>query len=170
MTTIAEAAKEYFQRGWKPVPVDRKSKKARGSSWQKRPYDPHQFNGNAINVGVQFGEASQGLCDVDLDCSLAVGLAPEFLPPTSAIFGRLSNPASHQLYVTELYKTEKKAVIAYRDYVGGKPGSTLVELRIGADVKGALSVFPPSMHVTGERVQWVYDGERTRCIGLRAPR
>jgi putative DNA primase/helicase len=88
--TIVDAALDYASRGWKPVPISRKTKKARGKDWQKRPFDPRQFNGNADNIAVQLGAASGGLCDVDLDNTLAIGLAPEFLPPTDAIFGRRS--------------------------------------------------------------------------------
>jgi putative DNA primase/helicase len=166
MITIADAALDYHaRRGWKPVPVDRKSKKAIGKGWQKRPFDPRQFNGNGQNVGIQFGAVSNGLCDIDLDCTDAIGLAPEFLPPTGAIFGRRSKPCSHQLYITDLCKTEKRAVIAFRQYQGGKPGPMLVELRIGADSKGAATVFPPSMHTTGETVQWVSEGEPARVSG-----
>lgn len=165
MITIADAAVAYSNRGWKPIPVDRKTKKARGKDWQKRPYDPAQFDGNAQNVAVQLGNVSGGLVDVDLDTMLAVGLAPDFLSPTSAIFGRRSKPASHQLYLSDLHKTENTAAIAYREYCNGQPGATLVELRIGANGKGATTVFPPSMHVTGERVTWVCDGEPARVDG-----
>src|SRR5262249_3123633 len=146
MTTCAEAARDYAtQRKWKPVPFNRKTKKPIGNDWQKRPFNPNQFNGNAQNVGIQFGEVSGGLVDVDLDSKEAIGFAPEFLPPTDAIFGRRSKPCSHQLYVCNLYKTEKRAAIQYRKYTGGKPGAMIVELRIGGNGLGAATVVPPSM-------------------------
>src|SRR5262249_40453261 len=148
MSTIAEAALAYSGRGWKPVPVSRKTKKALGKDWQTRPFAPEQFNGNSINVGTQFGKVSGGLVDVDLDSQLAIGLAPEFLPKTGAIFGHLSKPCSHQFYVSTLCDTEKGAAIQYRDC----SGAMIVELRIGANGKGAVSIVPPSMHVTGEMV------------------
>jgi hypothetical protein len=87
--TIADAASHYAKRGWKPIPVSRKTKKAIGKGWQKHPFDPRQFNGNGQNVGIQFGAVSGGLCDVDLDSTLAIGFAPakrgdRMLPTPSA--------------------------------------------------------------------------------------
>jgi P4 family phage/plasmid primase-like protien len=165
-TTIAEAAVDYYnRRKWKPVPVSRKSKKPIGKKWQERPFDPAQFDGNAQNVAIQLGDASSGLTDVDLDSTTAIGLAPEFLPPTDAIFGHRSKPCSHQLYITDLYKTETKATIAFRQYIGGRPGPVIVELRIGGNGKGATTVVPPSMHETGEMVEWVRDGKPSRFDG-----
>ena len=163
--TIAAAARAYHARGWKPVPVSRKTKKPIGKGWHKRPFDPAQFNGNAQNVAVQLGEASNGLVDVDLDCMDAIGLATEFLPPTDAIFGRRSKPCSHQLYQSDLCKTEKCAVIQYKQYDDGRAGPVIVELRIGADGKGATTVFPPSVHSTGELVQWTQAGEPALVAG-----
>jgi hypothetical protein len=152
--TIEATALAYARRGWKPVPVNRKTKKPIGSGWETRPFAPAQFNGNAQNVAVQLGTASGGLTDVDLDCTDAIGFAPEFLPATEAIFGRRSKPCSHQLYVTDLYQTEKKAVLNFKG-----PAGVIVELRIGGNGKGATTIFPPSMHVTGESVCWEREGE-----------
>ena len=89
---IADAAIAYHKRGWKPVPLGRKSKKPTDKGWQKRAFAPEQFNGNAQNVAIQLGAVSGGLVDVDLDSMLAIGFAPEFLPPTGAIFGHRSKP------------------------------------------------------------------------------
>jgi len=170
MTTIAEAALDYAtRRKWKPVPVNRRTKKPIGKEWQKRPFNPAQFNGNAQNVGIQFGVVSGGLADVDLDSKAAIGLAPEFLPATDAVFGRRSKPCSHQLYVTNLYKTEKRAAIQYALHMPnghGKiaRGQMIVELRIGGNGLGAQSVVPPSMH-NGENVEWVNDGEPAKVAG-----
>jgi hypothetical protein len=158
--TIEAVALVYAQRGWKPVPVNRKTKKAIGKGWQTRAFAPEQFDGNAQNIAVQLGAVSGGLTDVDLDCTDAIGFAPKFLPATAAIFGRLSKPCSHQLYVTDLYQTEKSAALKFEG-----PAGVIVELRIGGNGKGATTVFPPSMHVTGEMVLWQCDGEPTRVGG-----
>jgi hypothetical protein len=159
---IADAAVAYAKRGWKPVPVHRKTKKPVDKGWQKRPFDPAQFDGNSLNVAVQLGEVSGGLVDVDLDSALAIGFAPEFLPPTDAIFGRRSKPCSHQLYVSDLCKSEKRAAIQFKER---NNGPVIVELRIGGDSKGATTVLPPSMHVTGELVQWEREGDPAHVDG-----
>jgi hypothetical protein len=159
--TIANAALAYVKRGWKPIPVSRRTKKPIGQGWQKRPFDPNQFNGDPLNVGVQFGAVSAGLTDVDLDSTDANALALEFLPPTKAVFGRRSKPRSHRLYVTDLAHTETRSVLQYKDTAG----AMIVELRIGSNGKGAMSVFPPSLHGSGETVQWISDGEPARVDG-----
>jgi hypothetical protein len=165
MNTIATAAAGYHGRGWKPVPVNRKTKKPIGKDWQNKPYDSTQFNGNRLNVGVQLGAVSGGLVDVDLDDIPAIGLAPEFLPPTGAVFGHNSKPCSHQLYVCDDLCKGEKATIQFARYVDGKRAGVIVEVRTGSDGKGAATVFPPSMHVTGETVQWVVDNEPARVSG-----
>jgi P4 family phage/plasmid primase-like protien len=162
MTTIADAAREYARRGWKPVPLGRKTKKPIDKGWATHPFTPAQFNGNSQNVALQLGAVSGGLVDVDLDCLDAIGLAPEFLPTTDAIFGRRSKPCSHQLYVSDLCETEKQAAIQFKQYHDGKAGPVIVELRVGANGKGAHTTVPPSMHASGELVQWVSDGEPAR--------
>jgi len=162
---IADAAVAYAKRGWKPVPVHRKTKKPVDKGWQKRPFDPAQFDGNSLNVAVQLGEVSGGLADVDLDALSAIGFAPEFLPATGAVFGRRSKPCSHQLYVSDLYKTEKRATIQFKKFVNGQAGAVIVELRVGGNCKGAHTVVPPSMHQTGEMVEWERDDEPARVSG-----
>jgi Bifunctional DNA primase/polymerase, N-terminal len=163
--TSAAAAIKYHKRGWKPVPFNRRTKKPIGKDWQKKPYTALQFDGNRQNVGVQLGAISGGLIDVDLDELQAVGLAPEFLPATGAIFGHNSKPCSHQLYICDDLCKGEKSTIQFTRYVDGKKANVIVELRTGSDSKGAATIFPPSMHVTGETVQWVIDGEPARVSG-----
>src|SRR5262249_35194567 len=163
--SIAAAALEYYARGWKPVPVNRKTKKPIGTGWQKRPFDAAKFNAKAENVAMQLGAVSRGLVDVDLDSMLAVGLAPGFLPPTDAIFGRRSKPCSHQLYLSDLCDSEKCAAIQFREFTNGHAGQVIVELRIGGNSKGAATVVPPSMHETGETVEWERDDEPAHVAG-----
>jgi hypothetical protein len=82
-----------------------------------------------------------------------------------AIFGHNSKPCSHQLYFCDDLCKGEKAAIQFIRYVDGKKAGVIVELRTGSDGKGAATVFPPSMHVTGETVQWVNEGEPSRVSG-----
>jgi hypothetical protein len=155
-----EIAQSYIERGWNPVPINRKTKKPIGTEWQLRKVTKKTaakyFNGSAINVGVQLGPFSNNLADVDLDCPEAVRIGGFMLPDTKASFGRKSKPQSHFLYITDLSERVDKACIQYRDVDGekGKPGTMLLELRIGGGGKGAQSVFPGSLHPSGESIEW----------------
>lgn len=109
------------------------------------------------NVGVNLGEASRGLADVDLDCPEALVLADRFLPP-SWTFGRASKPRSHRLYLATGAITHK-----FEDLVPGETPRTLVELRgtpatnAGKGIGGSQTVFPGSVHPSGEAVEWTAD-------------
>jgi hypothetical protein len=160
-----ELALSYIARGWNPVPVSRKTKKPFEQEWQLRKVTAKTaakyFNGSAISVGVQLGPYSNNLNDVDLDCAEAVRIGGMLLPSTNATFGRKSKPRSHRLYVTDLAEHIKKAALQFRDVDGekGKPGTMLLELRIGGGGKGAQSVFPGSPHPSGEQIEWFDSGE-----------
>ena len=175
-----QVALSHITRGWNPVAVSRKTKKPIGAGWQKRVYTaqtaPRYFNGAAINVGVQLGPHSHGLTDTDLDCREAVNAADLLLPNTGATFGRKSKPRSHRLYVTDLAEHTDKACIQFHDVDGekGKPGSMLLELRIGGiiksgknkgECKGSQTVFPGSMHPSGEAIEWADSGEPLKIKG-----
>jgi hypothetical protein len=109
-----------------------------------------------MNVGVLLGDASGGLVDVDLDCAEARSFADEFLPPTGCVFGRAGNPRSHRIYICD----PVPRTTPFKDTNEGSGGS-LVEIR--AD--GVQTVFPPSMHPSGELVRFDADGEPSRVDG-----
>jgi hypothetical protein len=155
--SIADAAAYYHdKRGTNPVPISRRTKKAFEKGWQNLPYLPERFKRKALNVGIQFGPRSNNLVDVDLDSKGALEFADAFLPETGAMFGRSSKPRSHRLYIADFTAYgETRAAIQFHEYVQGKPGAMIVELRIGAGNKGAQSVAPPSVHERGETIQWV---------------
>jgi Bifunctional DNA primase/polymerase, N-terminal len=92
----------YIGRGWKLIPVPFKAKKPTLKAWQSRTITADNvrqyFNRAPMNIGVQLGPKSNGLVDVDLDCSEAIQLAHHFLPKTGSVFGRASKPNSHALY------------------------------------------------------------------------
>jgi hypothetical protein len=114
----AEVARGYLDRGWRPVPIDECQKKPRDPAWQSLAFteeNVEEFFDPDDNIGIQLGERSGGLTDVDIDCPEALELAPSILPPTGAVFGRKSKFASHWLYKTDLCTTELKATIQFRE-------------------------------------------------------
>jgi uncharacterized protein (DUF927 family) len=164
----------YINRSWATVPVPFKGKKPDpllGDDWHHLVITaetaPKYFNGQKQNIGVILGQQSGDLTDADLDCPEAIALAPAFLPNTSAIFGRASKPQSHRLYLSDLCNTEDKAALQFREpKADGKgAGAMLIELRFGGGGKGAQTVFPGSVHESGEPVLWVSDGDPARVDG-----
>jgi predicted P-loop ATPase len=153
---LLSVAQNYIARQWTVVPIDHKQKAPKIKEWEKLKITVDNaglyFNGAEQNIGVQLGARSNGLSDVDLDCPEAVRLAPHFLPPTDAVFGRASKPSSHYLYLigdapakaTEQLKDENK--------------KTIIELRMGGGGAAAQTVFPGSTHPSGETIQWVKNG------------
>src|SRR5688572_84736 len=103
-----ELARDYLGRGWAPIPIPAGEKGPRIKGWQHLRITAAEaaryFNGAAQNIGIILGEASHDLVDADLDCQEAVTLAPYFLPPTDAVFGREGKPHSHRLYVARVPK------------------------------------------------------------------
>jgi hypothetical protein len=164
-------AKEYLGRGWQPVPVPLEEKGPKQKDWQNLAITlanaADYFEQNQ-NIGLQLGARSGGLTDVDIDCPEALALADTFLPATSAIFGRASKPRSHWLYITDLHGSEDKAVIRFVEPPSlgdGQQPSTLIELRVGGDQKGAQTLAPDSIHPSGECVCWDSDGQPTTVDG-----
>jgi hypothetical protein len=155
--TPLDIALSYIDRGWNPVPVPFKSKVPSGDNWQTRICEKTNaaqlFNGNPMNVGVLLGITSHGLTDVDLDCPEAVAIAPYVLASTDAIFGRPTNRSSHWLYETDLSVESDQAAVQFR----APDGKMLVELRIGGGGKGAQTIFPGSVHESGEPITWESD-------------
>jgi hypothetical protein len=142
-----EAALSYIARSWSVVPIPPKSKAPKIPAWQNLRIDaeavPSYFS-PGMNVGVLLGEPSGWLIDIDLDHPLARELAQKYLPPTPAVFGRPGSPGSHWLYRAKA-PTHKRT---------SKHGM-LVELRS----TGLQTVFPGSVHTSGEPIEWESDGE-----------
>lgn len=145
---IYEAVTHYIDLGLYPIPVPFKQKAPTIKDWQDLRIDRANasvfFNGKPQNIGVLLGPSD--LSDVDVDCPQAVALAPCFLPPTGMIFGRASKPQSHWVYRCPSVKTER-----YKDV----DGATLVEVR----GDGAQTIFPGSVHASGETIEFDSDGE-----------
>jgi hypothetical protein len=145
---ILGAARKYLARGWQPIPVPLGQKSPVLPGWQNLKLTeavlPAHFS-QACNIGVLLGEPSGWLIDIDLDHPLAARLAVVFLPATGAVFGRGSKPASHWLYTCPEARTAKWQ----------HNGTMLLELRS----TGTQTVFPPSIHPSGEVIQWAAGGE-----------
>jgi hypothetical protein len=140
----------YINRGWSPVRIPPKEKCPRDIKWEQRKYGPSDF-GPHDNIGINLGEPSNWLTDIDLDCTEARELAPKILPLTAS-FGRDSNPNSHYLFYCKGIETQK-----FNDPISLK---CMFEIRatphsnIGKGYGGTQTVFPGSVHPTGERIKW----------------
>jgi putative DNA primase/helicase len=111
-------------------------------------------DGGPQNVGVILGPSSRGLTDVDLDSPEAIAIAPYLLPRTKAIFGRKSKRASHYLFYSDLAVSQENAAIQLQT----PDQKMLCEIRIGGD-KAAQTIFPGSVHESGEPIVWEENGE-----------
>lgn len=160
--TPLEIALGYIRHGWAPVPVPYKSKAPIDEGWPSKIVNeetaPRYFDGEAQNIGVRLGELSGGLADVDLDCAEAIDAAPAFLLRTRT-FGRASKRFSHWLYETELAGVETAATIKFMDTQ--KPAKHILEIRVGGSGKAAQTIFPGSVHPSGEAIEWDEGGTRS---------
>jgi bifunctional DNA primase/polymerase-like protein/uncharacterized protein DUF5906 len=152
---LSDIARGYLGRGWAVVLVPYKSKEPKGA-WHKRTITVDTvelyFHGVPQNIGVQLGGKSKGLSDVDKDCAEAIRLAPYFLPETGAVFGRASKAKSHSLY--KVSDAPDASTIKFAD----ENGRCLIELRLGGGKKAAQTVFPGSVHESGELIEWEKEG------------
>ncbi len=110
--TITATAVDYHNRGYCPIPIPFQQKAPKLDKWQAKRWNSidevRQNFSQLSNIGVLLGEPSGHLIDVDLDHSLAVELAPIYLPSTAAVFGRAGKRKSHYLFrVTSPTPTKK---------------------------------------------------------------
>src|SRR3954447_11489957 len=148
--TALEFGRDYIQRGWRIVLIPAGAKGPRVAGWQALAIglaDVFQDFTDSCNIGVILGPGSGELVDIDLDCTEALALADRYLPPTRAEFGRYSKPRAHRLYITP--------GAVYGAFADPLDGSMLVELRAaGRDGGAHQTMFPPSLHPSGERIEW----------------
>ena len=162
IASIREAAREYLKRGWQPIPLLPGEKRTLDKGWTHSSITEDEvddcFDPKA-NIGVLTGTPSAQLVDVDLDWLRGLLYADEFFPPTPAVFGRESKPRSHRLYICDIQKTQRfefSATVSKNDSDdddGKKKSKPFVEIR--AD--GSQTMFPPSIHPSGEPVRWDED-------------
>jgi len=148
--TTLEAARTYHGRGWRIIPIARGSKAPSIERWRELAIPEsglQRYFGNGENIGLVLGEASGGLVDVDCDAPEVRQIVNKFLPDTGLIHGRASSRGSHYWFccITPP-KSERLCDV---------DGSVLVELRS----TGLQTVLPPSVHPSGEPLEWERDGE-----------
>lgn len=95
------------------------------------------------NVGVALGPAS-GIFDIEYDDAIGEATADELLTGTLTLKFR-SQRSIHHLFQLPEGLTTPKAVLHWRG----------LELRFGTDTAGALTIFPPSLHASGIRYEWL---------------
>ncbi len=152
--TVKDALSEYLSRGFSVVPVPAKAKGPKIPKWHVTRFTADSFS-PGDNVGLILGAASDNLVDVDLDSAAAVELADVFLPQTGMVHGRSGKPRSHRWYILE---DAPQSVTQFQD----PEGAMLVEIRSGSENKGAQTVVPPSVHVSGEVIEWAEFGTPAR--------
>ena len=170
LNEIQAAAFTYLQNGFQPVPIPFMQKGPIRPGWQNERIT-HQnitkiFNEKQMNIGVKLGPDSNGLIDIDLDSKEAVECAAYLMPSTAAIFGRASNRASHRLYICEeipnligkgshqIHDANSKLTTRSSSNQAPNHKPLLLEIRCGGGGKAAQTVFPPSVHPSGEPIEW----------------
>jgi predicted P-loop ATPase len=143
---MRDTAKKYLDAGWDVVPLKPKEKRPYHKDWKTREFKSEDF-AEEDNIGLRLSKYA----DVDLDAPEAVAVAVGFLPKSDAVFGRKSKPRSHHLYICP----ELTDHIYFKDY----DETVLLELRTGQDHE---TMFPPSEHPSGERVEWANEGLPTK--------
>jgi hypothetical protein len=166
MADTLKIAIEYIHRGWAPIPIPFRQKGPTIQGWQTLRLTaqtaPAYFNGAPQNIGVLMGPASDHLTDIDCDCEEAIAAARLLLPSTIR-FGRTSTREAHWLYCAQFPATAK-AVIPFDDPIilrTNAKAARLIELRSGADGKGCQTVFPGSVHESGEPIDWETGGSQS---------
>jgi hypothetical protein len=136
---------QYRELGWALIPIPAGSKAPVAKQWGARQFAPADFPTGG-NVGIILGPRSHDAVDIDLDCREAIDLAPIYLPPTGATFGRASKPRSHWLY-------EAPGAL-FDHWVDPLSKNTLLELRApGKEGRCHQTIIPPSI-ADGERREW----------------
>jgi predicted P-loop ATPase len=141
------------------VPIPQKTKRPTINGWQELNIpvsEASSYFAGAGNIGIILGV--DGLTDIDLDCLEAVTAGQYLLPTTGMIFGRASKPRSHYCYLI----TPAAPIEKLQDPTDRKV--TLCEFRCQRKDGGIglQTVFPPSMHPTGEAIDFANDGEAAR--------
>ncbi|MBF0382648.1 MAG: bifunctional DNA primase/polymerase [Magnetococcales bacterium] len=155
--------KSYLSNGWSPIPIPDKSKAPNMKEWTKLRVKadeiPKYFNEEKQNVGVLLGKVSENLVDIDLEWPETVALADTFLPSTSAKFGRNSKQKSHWLYQCKDLPKTRKFQLSESLSTGTEHDLVPVEVRTTGQ-----TLFPPSVHPSGEEIYWNINGNMEPAV------
>lgn len=168
MNTLAsgiEAAKEYARRGWRVVILHcsndgvcscRKAgdcpspgKHPRLTAWhEKATSDEAEIeqlfsNWPDSNLGVRLGPTS-GIVDVEYDDAEGEAMAKRLLDGIATPTFQ-SHRSTHRLFRFPEGLTIAKAVVTAQG----------LEMRFGIEKRGSQTVFPPSVHASGIRYEWL---------------
>jgi hypothetical protein len=139
--------------GLHPLPIKARSKKPDGGNeWQRRAYTVNDFDPDG-NIGLHLTARSR-VVDADLDSEYGRRFAPRFLPATEMKYGRASKPASHWMWRADTLAGVRHAKFEGLPQMieGRKMPTTLLERRTG---DGKQSVIPPSIHESGEPIEYL---------------
>ena len=110
---------------------------------------PEYFN-RPSNIGIVLGEASDGLVDIDLDCVEALTPASVMLPGTNLVWPRQQAQITLAMVCPRSRSFDRIQRFTYQRCAS----------RI-ARGWGRQTLFPGSIHPSGECIEWDIDGEQS---------
>lgn len=159
LAQLRQEAIRYLENGWTPYRLKAQEKSLPGKKEQNVITTDNLLrliSHDGFNIGVLLGNASNGLVDLDLDwkeARLAGSLLCDGLPS----FGRATSKGSHRLAVCSDFKKSVKFCLppGLKDHrLLGEHALTVLEIRTAGH-----TMFPPSIHLSGELVEWEHGCE-----------
>ncbi|MBL8828906.1 MAG: bifunctional DNA primase/polymerase, partial [Planctomycetaceae bacterium] len=158
---VLAAAEQYAKLGWRVVPLAEKSKKPILTAWQTNAsadMDVIQEWWKQTprgNIGVQLGPRS-GIIDIETDSREAeLALQELFRDNFPVTCAYRSTRGTHRLF-----KWREGMIAKAMTKIDG------IEFRLGNGDLGAQSVFPPSIHSSGNRYQWIVSPDECDPVEL----
>jgi P4 family phage/plasmid primase-like protien len=144
---ISQAVTDYYNHGLHVISLPYGQKDIHERKWSSREWTANQIINDLkigpLNLALDLNPVN-GIVDVDIDNPITASIAHQFLPNTSMIHGRPSNPRSHYWYRTD-------EPTKYRKYIDPVTKQCLIEVRTGYN---KYTIIPPSQHPTGEHYTW----------------
>ena len=163
MTNTVEAVNAYVEMGLEPLRLPPREKKPKGKWKEPQTWTAEQISaafGSDANIGIALGARSGNLVDLDFDCREAAELA-KIVCADLPSFGRASSPYSHRVAHAKLKKGRLTFELPAEVAAALGAGRTmLMEVR----GTGHQTMFPPSIHPSGEQVQWHDDPGRIPTV------